>query len=470
MKNKISTHYEPPEQLKLVNKVNKLNVKVYDAIKKANVNNVDELLYFLGAYIAVEFASVRASTQKYLGVIKQDIKTISNGHDLPPNKSLINKMQNQTYIELNSNLVCAENELMKELKTAVKPYKNTPTHITDIKTVLQSEFIKNGGVKVTYKNGAKMPLDKYFMMATRTARSETQNAASIDDAIKLGTDYVYLAPNHSSCKTCSALGNRVYCISGKDKSYPSVYEVLFKHGYTCIHPHCRCILRPFFVENHTKEQMQELRKASNRDYDLDERTEQERKQYQESQAFNHRVWEATKEYNKAKTELGKDLPSQLGTLPKFRTGHAKKTQRYQEIHKTLRAIEKLPDSKPIAVTQIEPTAYSGLPFPLKSKNLIVTQKQYERHIAPGANSHDDFFTKIQDKIPGIINNPDYVFKDKTRKNTILVVGKVNDTNACIVVKLSTVSEKLSNTIITTHPIGDKRVKQMIKNNTLLYKK
>ena len=148
---------------------------------------------------------------------------------------------------------------MQEFRSATKPFKKNPTHITDIKTVLQNEFIKNGGVKITYKNGAKMPLDKYFMMATRTARSETQNAASIDNAIKLGTDYVYMAPNGSSCKTCSTLGNRVYCISGKDKSYPSVYEVLFKHGYNCIHPHCRCILRPYFVDNHTQKEIQEIK-------------------------------------------------------------------------------------------------------------------------------------------------------------------------------------------------------------------
>ena len=261
MKNTISTHYEPPQQTKLINKVSKLNVKVFKAIQQANANNVNDLLAFLGAYLMAEFGTIRAATNDYLGVVKNDIKQISKSHDLQPNKRLISKMQNQTYIELNSNLVCAEKELMQEFKTAVKPFKKTPTHIVDIKTVLQNEFIKNGGVKVTYKNGAKMPLDKYFMMATRTARSETQNAASIDDAIKLGTDYVYMAPTNSSCKTCSTLGNRVYCISGKDPNYPSVYNVLFKNGYTCIHPHCRCILRPFFIENHSHREMQELKHA-----------------------------------------------------------------------------------------------------------------------------------------------------------------------------------------------------------------
>lgn len=205
---------------------------------------------------------------------------------------------------------------------------------------LSCEFIKNGGVKVTYKNGAQVQLTKYFAMATRTARTETQNLVVLDDAKRLGTDYVYLAPCTSPCKTCAALGNRVYCISGKDKSYPSVYGVLFKNGYTCIHPHCRCVLRPFFIQDHSKEEMQKLQEDSNRSLDLDPRTEQQRQAYQDSQAFNHRVWDAQTKYTKAKEILGKKLPTQLNTKPKFQTAHAKQTPRYKETMQEVRFIEK----------------------------------------------------------------------------------------------------------------------------------
>ena len=224
------------------------------------------------------------------------------------------------------------------------------------------------------------------------------------------------------------------------------------------------------MENHTEKETLELQKASNRDYELDQRTETQRQQYQNAQAFNHRVWDATKEYNKAKVELGKDLPSQLNTLPKFRTAHAKKTPRYVEIHKTLQAVDKLQNSKPIAITEIKSNAYTDLPFPMKTTNLIITQKQYERHIAPGKNTHNDFYMEIKDQIPSIINNPDYIFKDNKNKNTILVIGKAGDKNACLVIKVSTITSRLSNTILTTYQIGNKRLQQMVKNNTVLYKK
>lgn len=330
--NPISAKYEPL-QAKLVNKVHNLNTRVYNAIKNANVNTTDDLLIFLGTYIMLQFASVRKATTNYLGVVKEDVKQISNNNDLAPNKSIINQMQNQTYIELNSNLVCAEKELMQELRTATKPFKDKPTHITDVKSVLQQEFVKNGGVKVTYKNGARMPLDKYFAMATRTARNETQNATAIDNAIKLGTDYVYMAPNHSSCKTCSAMGNRVYCISGKDPSYPSVYGTLFKRGYTCIHPHCRCMLRPYFIDNHTPNEIKELQESSNRSFDLDERTEQQRQQYQESQAFNHRQWSSQQKFEQMQRVYGKDAPYK--TLGGLRRGRTLESQNYKAVNKAL---------------------------------------------------------------------------------------------------------------------------------------
>ena len=69
MKNTISTHYEPPQQIKLINKVSKLNIKVFKTIQQANANNVDDLLAFLGAYLMAEFGTIRAATNNYLGVL-----------------------------------------------------------------------------------------------------------------------------------------------------------------------------------------------------------------------------------------------------------------------------------------------------------------------------------------------------------------------------------------------------------------
>lgn len=415
-KNPISTKYEPLQE-SLVKKVGNLNRNVYKAIQKANVQSADELLYFMGAYIAVEFNNIRKATSNYLGVVKEDVKEISKTHDLSPNKALVNKMQSQTYIELNSNLVCAEKELMQQFKKTIKPYKQAPTHITDVKKALQNEFISNGGVGVAYRNGAKMPLDKYFMMATRTARNETQNATAIDNAIKLGTDYVFMAPNHSSCKTCSTLGNRIYCISGKDPNYPSVYDVLFKNGYTCIHPHCRCMLRPYFMENHTEKETLELQRASNRDYELDQRTETQRQQYQNAQAFNHRVWDAQKKFTHAKQTLGDKMPSQLNTKAKFQTAHAKHTPRYEE---TMQIVKKVDRTKDLEA-QLTKIAVDGK-IPIVGTNISAQQdtihfveRLIERHI-----SNNTFIESIKSK-PLLVG--DVKYDEKNRPSHKVVYDK-----------------------------------------------
>ena len=88
--NPISAKYEPM-QAKLVNKVHNLNNKVYNAIKNANVNTTDDLLIFLGAYIMLQFGSVRKATNNYLGVVKEDVKQISNNNDLAQINALLTK-------------------------------------------------------------------------------------------------------------------------------------------------------------------------------------------------------------------------------------------------------------------------------------------------------------------------------------------------------------------------------------------
>ncbi|MGN1222258.1 MAG: phage minor capsid protein, partial [Christensenellales bacterium] len=323
------------------------------------------------------------------------------------------------YIEAEGNVNTQNGkELMQEFRTATKPFKNNPTHITDVKKVLQQEFVKNGGVKVTYKNGARMPLDKYFAMATRTARNETQNATAIDNAIKLGTDYVYMAPNHSSCKTCSAMGNRVYCISGKDPSYPSVYGVLFKHGYNCIHPHCKCILRPYFIENHTSDEINKIKESSNRSFDLDERTEQQRQRYQESQAWNHRVWDSQKKFTEAKQTLGDKLPSQLNTKSKFQTAHAKQTPRYKETMQKVRFIERQKDieAQLTKITKDGKIPIVGTSINAKQDTIHLVERLTERRI-----SNNTFIDSIKSKP---LQVGDVKYDEQNRPSHKIVYDKV----------------------------------------------
>lgn len=109
-------------------------------------------------------------------------------------------------------------------------------------------------------------------------------------------------------------------------------------------------------------------------------------------------------------------------------------------------------------------------FDIKSENIIITDRQYKEHIAAGANKHDDIFDRIREYIPEIIENPDYIFQDDKREDTVIYVSK--NYQAQIVVKLNTKDKELSNTMITVFGCSEKRIRQNLRNKSekLLYKK
>lgn len=59
-------------------------------------------------------------------------------------------------------------------------------------------------------------------------------------------------------------------------------------------------------------------------------------------------------------------------------------------------------------------------FDIKSESVIITDRQYKEHIATGANHHDDIFERVKDHIPSIIEDPDYIFQDDKREDTVIL--------------------------------------------------
>ena len=109
-------------------------------------------------------------------------------------------------------------------------------------------------------------------------------------------------------------------------------------------------------------------------------------------------------------------------------------------------------------------------FDLKSDRVIITKRQYERHIAAGRNTHNDIYDRLKDNLPNILRDPDYIFEDWKHENTIIFGSKKD--NAQVVVALNLQEERLSNTIITIVEVGADRVNQYMRNKSayLLYKK
>ena len=69
-------------------------------------------------------------------------------------------------------------------------------------------------------------------------------------------------------------------------------------------------------------------------------------------------------------------------------------------------------------------------------------------------------------IPRIIKNPDMVFKELKRKDTIWIIKKINK-NIKITIKLNTSNnEKLKNSIIQMQIIRDKEIRRYVKKGNI----
>ncbi len=115
-----------------------------------------------------------------------------------------------------------------------------------------------------------------------------------------------------------------------------------------------------------------------------------------------------------------------------------------------------------------------------SKNIItdevvLTEKQ-RAHIE---ERHSGILKKYEKYFSEIIQNPDYILKDKLRKNTALILktiieefeGEKNTKTINLVLRLSVEGDNVNNrnSIITCIPIGKNRLKSYTNNGKIIYK-
>lgn len=107
-------------------------------------------------------------------------------------------------------------------------------------------------------------------------------------------------------------------------------------------------------------------------------------------------------------------------------------------------------------------------FDIKSERVIITDKQYETHIAKGANNHDDIYDNVKEHISEIIDEPDYIFISEKKEDSVIYVSEKYKVQ--LIVKLNTLNPELSNTIITIFGCGKSTLKRLKKKNEILYQK
>ena len=118
----------------------------------------------------------------------------------------------------------------------------------------------------------------------------------------------------------------------------------------------------------------------------------------------------------------------------------------------------------IKICRLNKALYKKINPNLTTRKVIITFKQIQ-HINEKRNN---VYDKYKKKLANIIKHPDYIIVDTKHKDTGLVI-KQFDKNVIVVLKLSTESKKLKNSIITIWEIKNKRLQRYLNTHEIIYK-
>lgn len=98
-----------------------------------------------------------------------------------------------------------------------------------------------------YDQAAKVEND---LLATFPDESSVHLASfqrSLENCKLIPTDYIFCSSHQGTCPICSQYQCRVYCISGKDKRFPKLPDIVYQYGG--FHKGCRHFFYPFFLDS-----------------------------------------------------------------------------------------------------------------------------------------------------------------------------------------------------------------------------
>lgn len=107
---------------------------------------------------------------------------------------------------------------------------------------------------------------------------------------------------------------------------------------------------------------------------------------------------------------------------------------------------------------------------IDTDRVIITKKQLD-HIA---EHHPEAYDEVLIELKSTLADPDYIFKDDKHKDTGLVVKEIRTKGIYLYMILRVCANsgdgRLANSVISGWKISESRLKNYLRNKTLLYKK
>lgn len=177
----------------------------------------------------------------------------------------------------------------------------------------QSEIAKliyevQDGAKSIVINGRKYNVENYAKTVARSATREATNTASKNTSKFVGSNLLKMSTHNPTCEVCGPLQGRVYSVDGNHPIYPPIKSAWGHEGYANIHPNCRHVFSPYIEALKSDEELEKIRKFSNRPIDQDSRSKRSIEMYNKDQKAKAERWRDRKQYERYKAILGGDMP------------------------------------------------------------------------------------------------------------------------------------------------------------------
>lgn len=234
------------------------------------------------------------------------------------------------------------------------------------------QMLENKGVAaIEYMRGGKkcyMSLDAYAELVARSTVHEARNTANINLGVRIGNDLVKMSSHFGSCPICAPYEGRVFSVGGTNPNYPALYDTPWSSAYQNFHPHCRHILTQYIEELQSDEDIQNMRKYSNRSFDIGgkgwtkEQTAQANRSlanYRAGRDRKTKLYTDRKQWQNYRAVLGDDAPKSFSG---FRRMKQSGNDKWQYMQLDYRRRKKLIDHPKLALPNVEAATAADAKF------------------------------------------------------------------------------------------------------------
>ena len=369
---------------------------------------------------------------------------------------------------------------------------------------------------VRYPSGHKDTLEVAVLRCIRTGVAQSSGNMTIQQCKDMGWNHV-LVSQHLGARVSdtdpiadhAGWQGKVYCIAGKDAQFDNLLDAtgypenpLGLCGYNCRHSFTPFL--PGVSRNNNKPIDTE---ANRRAYELSQtQRAMERRiraQKRKCTALHTAVKNCEDPAGKAKlqekyTQSAKRLQDQNAAYAKFceendlkpyherlavagwdhsaaSTASAAARQSWTSAEavdaRQVQTQQAPPVQAPPVIAKLDVQRYSCVAEHIRSSDVILTEKQKE-HIIERRGK--EFYDKYSPYFKEIIENPDYIFKDKKYENTAIASKTIslNSKNISVVVRIAEEGDEpwRKSSVITVMCENEKRYRQRVRNNIILYKR